>query len=751
VIFLLNSLAEQLPDIDYAFVYKVNESAQENQISLTSNALFNKNINDANWVELDTSGSTNYQVQYSPDGDLYVNRITDILYSADNGNSFSTIELPENGFPLSNYLMEVLDNDIIFIIGILGGSYYTLNNGQDWIPANFISYLDYPQVKLVDNYILVADTDYDFVISRINITTNEVTVEELGIFISIIYSGFTIQDDGTMYFQGQDANNNNPEGLYRYRFGEDLEFIGQFQELSIVSLFASSGTDLYAFEPLEYFMFDGEILTEHSYTGLPESGYKMFIISENEYLYALVDNHRIFRSTQPLSFPQFIAGSIFNNSNQDCVLDTLDATLNYWKVKVENDQFLRIKSTNNEGGFNFSVPEGEYTLSSQLLNSNWDLCESSFDITIDENNTIVNQDFLARALTDCAELELDFSTPLLRRCFNNYYSIQVRNTGPQSSDGTTLTLELDPFFEFISASIPYTQIGDSIIEFDLGVLAINDQVSFQIFFYLSCDAELGTEHCLVGSLSDDNLCQFARSNFTECQENISSYDPNDKRIFNEDGLETEIVDKSEFIYYHIRFQNTGTDTAFNVRVLDQLSPLLDLNTLEMLSASHPYDFTITDGPALDVVFENILLPDSSTNELASHGFFKFKIKPFPEVDYGTSIPNQAAIYFDFNDPILTNEAILVIQQPVSTKGTPPLIEFNVFPNPTNNILSLIISGSDLNRIDTYEIINQLGQPIHQSKALNRNIINVAHLTSGVYNLILKEKETIIGMRKFVKL
>ena len=40
----------------------------------------------------------------------------------------------------------------------------------------------------------------------------------------------------------------------------------------------------------------------------------------------------------------------------------------------------------------------------------------------------------------------------------------------------------------------------------------------------------------------------------------------------------------------------------------------------MLSASHPYTYEITDGPDLLVKFENILLPDSTTNEPASNGF-----------------------------------------------------------------------------------------------------------------------------------
>ena len=49
-----------------------------------------------------------------------------------------------------------------------------------------------------------------------------------------------------------------------------------------------------------------------------------------------------------------------------------------------------------------------------------------------------------------------------------------------------------------------------------------------------------------------------------------------------------------------------------------------------------------------------MLPDSNVNEPASHGFVKFTVSQQPGNPMGTVINNQAAIYFDFNDPIFTN-------------------------------------------------------------------------------------------------
>ncbi|HLF65773.1 MAG TPA: T9SS type A sorting domain-containing protein, partial [Saprospiraceae bacterium] len=256
--------------------------------------------------------------------------------------------------------------------------------------------------------------------------------------------------------------------------------------------------------------------------------------------------------------------------------------------------------------------------------------------------------------------------------------------------------------------------------------------------------------CMSGNVVADNICVDERAFATECQMNTGSYDPNDKRIFNEEGKEAERVDKGEYIYYHIRFQNTGTDTAFTVRITDPLSTKLDLSTLEMLSASHPYTYTITDGPVLLALFENILLPDSTTNEPASHGFLKFRVKPLPSFDYGTTIPNTADIFFDYNDPVLTNEAILVILPAVSVQDQRDLVDFTVFPNPAKNTLELLISDIHKNRIDRWMIYDSHGRMIANALYEDHRSLDIRSLAPGIYTLLLNAKGETIGRKMFVK-
>ncbi|MEZ4738444.1 MAG: hypothetical protein R2818_03590 [Flavobacteriales bacterium] len=58
--------------------------------------------------------------------------------------------------------------------------------------------------------------------------------------------------------------------------------------------------------------------------------------------------------------------------------------------------------------------------------------------------------------------------------------------------------------------------------------------------------------------------------------------------------------------YTIRFQNTGTDTAFTVVVTDTLPATLDITSFEMGAASHPFIVSFRTGRVVEWRFPNIL-------------------------------------------------------------------------------------------------------------------------------------------------
>ncbi|MFD2245719.1 DUF7619 domain-containing protein [Pontibacter ruber] len=142
----------------------------------------------------------------------------------------------------------------------------------------------------------------------------------------------------------------------------------------------------------------------------------------------------------------------------------------------------------------------------------------------------------------------------------------------------------------------------------------------------------------------------------ECLPIIDSFDPNDKLVTPTGRTEENYTPTGVALKYKIRFQNTGTDVAYRVVVVDTLSEHLDLSTLELGAASHTARFEVSGKgrPVLTWTFDNIMLPDSTTNEPGSHGYIQFSIKPKADLPEKTAVENFADIFFDYNSPVRTN-------------------------------------------------------------------------------------------------
>jgi uncharacterized repeat protein (TIGR01451 family) len=151
----------------------------------------------------------------------------------------------------------------------------------------------------------------------------------------------------------------------------------------------------------------------------------------------------------------------------------------------------------------------------------------------------------------------------------------------------------------------------------------------------------------------------------DCRPNIGSFDPNDKTGLPL-GVDTDrhFIAAGTAIEYLIRFQNTGTDTAFRVEIRDTLAPGLDISTLEQGAGSHPYHLERLGMGVLRFVFDGIVLPDSLSNVNASQGFVKYRIKTHKNLANGVEIRNRAAIYFDFNLPVITASTLHTIGEPI---------------------------------------------------------------------------------------
>lgn len=172
----------------------------------------------------------------------------------------------------------------------------------------------------------------------------------------------------------------------------------------------------------------------------------------------------------------------------------------------------------------------------------------------------------------------------------------------------------------------------------------------------------------------------------ECREVVSSFDPNEKLAFPRGFSAQHFIEEDTRLTYQINFQNTGTDTAFLVVLRDTLSPLLDPASVRVGASSHPYTWALSGKGILEFRFENILLPDSTTNEPASHGFVQFYMDQKPGNAIGSRIENRAGIYFDIVNPVvLTNTVWHTVGKDFiatsSVKNPAAATLLHIYPNP----------------------------------------------------------------------
>ncbi len=228
----------------------------------------------------------------------------------------------------------------------------------------------------------------------------------------------------------------------------------------------------------------------------------------------------------------------------------------------------------------------------------------------------------------------------------------------------------------------------------------------------------------------------------DCSENTGSFDPNDKQGFPKGVGAEHFIPRDEEIEYLIRFQNTGTDTAFTVMIRDTISALFDLSTLRTGASSHPYQFSLSGQGVAQFFFQNIMLPDSNVNEAASHGFVKFTISPKTGLPDNTQLENQAGIYFDFNEPVITNRTLhtigenyLEVTQVVDLQEG---VALEVFPNPASTEATFRFNAASP-ATEGHVLWYDMQGRLIKSQAFSGNTfkVDVSNLPTGQYYFLLR--------------
>ncbi len=508
----------------------------------------------------------------------------------------------------------------------------------------------------------------------------------------------------------------------------------QAGEVVIAQIYAASN-GLYAFDKIRGAFFspdDGQNFFPAG-SGLPTvfpSG--GFEIAENKTGIFLSgsDGKIYFREKSGLLFSEFSGTAYFDkndNGQQDFGENPMKGLVIYTK--------------NGENGA-ISGTDGQFAFSAEKTNDSLLAVRPALFSKINPSGYAVSQSdslknfgvFFTPGIRDLSIFATNIN--VFRPGFETLVHLASTNLGSETMDGMVV-FDFPNWLEVLEISPAPTSKTDEEIVWDFTNLNPLEHLNFSIKFKTPVSTTLGSAVELSAKISPTVGDENPTNNFDRISTTVvGSFDPNDKSVspknYSPDSLLAGVP-----LVYTVRFQNTGNYPASFVTVLDTLSENLDWKTLEVLAASHDYSWKISGRGIVEFNFEGINLPDSVANEPESHGFIKFSVKPKANLSLGDFVANTAFIYFDYNDPVVTNTVKSTIEL-ISWVGNPENFhQISISPNPASDFAEAVFPEI-LEKGSILKVFSGNGKLVQEVLAVgNRAKIDVEKLPAGSYFLICK--------------
>ncbi|MCF8247873.1 MAG: T9SS type A sorting domain-containing protein [Saprospiraceae bacterium] len=472
------------------------------------------------------------------------------------------------------------------------------------------------------------------------------------------------------------------------------------------------------------------------------------LVADGSYLYAATNGQGVWRRSLADLNLESVTGKVFLDENNNGIQDNGELPLPGTLLQLENTSGKSV--SRNDGSFEiFSsflqpdvlsvVPPNPYTVANP----------SSYAVTQSETG----KDFgiyFPPGIKDLSVELTHYGVP--RPGFTSHYGISYKNVGTTVMNGQ-VQLTMDAQMNFVSADPAPSQVIGTQLIWDFDNLQLLETRSITVDVLVPASVPNGTElTSTVAVYPIVNDANPTNNQDAELVTVVGSFDPNDKRVEPGESLTLEDLAAGTPLTYTIRFQNTGTYQADRVRIVDQLSQLLDVSTFQFLASSHPCTFDIRGYGLLEFDFDMINLPDSTSNEQASHGFVKFSIRPRTDLTVGKLIQNKASIYFDFNLPIITNQvSTQIIELTQIATEIQSALGLHIFPNPNAGDFTVLLESTLDEALDV-AVFDLQGRLVLQKNGLTNQPINLSmpEASSGIYFLKGKSGGKILAGRVLIQ-
>jgi uncharacterized repeat protein (TIGR01451 family) len=363
-----------------------------------------------------------------------------------------------------------------------------------------------------------------------------------------------------------------------------------------------------------------------------------------------------------------ISGNTFNDANTNCRLDSLEAKVPNINLILQNDTtIVQQVSTGLDGFYGFNaIPADTYTVHMDTIESPFYLSclPSGYDTLLIDTSTLI---FTNRNFALQCKPGFDIGTTGLINTGNirpaTTASFDLHAGDMASIYGVHCTSIAGKISINYSGPLHYSGVGagtllpDSILPnrlvwniADFSLLDFNDDIKPN--FFVDSSALIGDLVCFSTEVTPNTGDRVPSNNiFSQCFDVRAAYDPNYKEV----SPSGTITATQDWLYYTIHFQNLGNSYAENIYIWDTIDPNLNLNTIQVMGASHDQFMNVFNyNRSVRFNFLNIMLQDSATNEPESKGWVQYRIKPKAGLVEGMQINNTASILFDLNAPVVTN-------------------------------------------------------------------------------------------------
>ncbi|HZV69345.1 MAG TPA: hypothetical protein VFG10_07370 [Saprospiraceae bacterium] len=443
--------------------------------------------------------------------------------------------------------------------------------------------------------------------------------------------------------------------------------------------------------------------------------------------------------TPALPNPALMNGFVFADYNENNVFDGTDIVLANQRIRILPYSFVTF--TDDQGRYDFFLPGGHYEVLLEVDTAIWEvrLGKNGLSIDLDASQPDTNI-FSAVPKILTPRFDINFWNGQLRCNREVPVYPSLRNDGTKIISGAYCFVPDERVLAVIDNGIVQLPLPDTICwEIDSLAPTFEWRHNLEILIPGVESAHdsltMGVYVTLNSGVTDSN----------EKKERIRcSYDPNDKQVLPVRRPNGNYAYLHDTLEYTIRFQNSGNDTAFSITLVDELSDDLIWSSFRPLSASHPYHvmLDLIKG-RVEVVFDPILLPDSTTNYAGSQGYFSFSILPKPGLTDHTPIINAAEIYFDSNPGVATNSVEVELVNTLPTKIDDiedESIEVIISPNPNEGWFTLHVNGLRSNSI--FEVFDLLGRRWVTKELIETNqdlSIDTFHWPAGLFEYQIREK------------